>query len=80
MMRRLFFATVVLLVVPAIARSQGTISTQGFGYPPGGLSTRSEPPVEGSLSSISPRHGIRRPRWAGDAVVSTSSMNPNSAR
>jgi hypothetical protein len=41
MMRRLFFATVVLLVVPSIARSQGTISTQGFGYPPGGLSTRS---------------------------------------
>jgi hypothetical protein len=40
MMRRLFFTTAVLLGIPAIMQSQGTISTQGFGYPPGGLSTR----------------------------------------
>ncbi len=40
MMRRFFFITAVLLGIPAITQSQGTISTQGFGYPPGGLSTR----------------------------------------
>jgi hypothetical protein len=29
------------LAVPAIVRAQGTLSTQGFGYPTGGMSTRS---------------------------------------
>ena len=31
----------VLLAVPAVARAQGTLSTQGFGYPAGQISTRS---------------------------------------
>lgn len=39
-MRRLLLTTAALLAMPAIARAQGTISTQGFGYPTGGLSTR----------------------------------------
>jgi hypothetical protein len=30
-----------LLVAPALAGAQGTLSTQGFGYPTGGMSTRS---------------------------------------
>ena len=30
-----------ILAVPAIARAQGTLSTQGFGYPTSGMSTRS---------------------------------------
>ena len=37
MMRSLFAA---FLLAPSIAMAQGTISTQGFGYPTGGLSTR----------------------------------------
>jgi hypothetical protein len=40
-MRRLLIAAMsVATMVPAIASSQGTLSTQGFGYPTGGLSTR----------------------------------------
>lgn len=39
MMRRLI-ATTAFLFLPAMASGQGTISTQGFGYPTGGLSTR----------------------------------------
>lgn len=38
-MTRLRFA-MVFLCVPALAGAQGAISTQGFGYPTGGLSTR----------------------------------------
>src|SRR5678815_3620134 len=34
-----FAATIFL--VPAFARAQGTLSTQGFGYPTSGMSTRS---------------------------------------
>jgi len=40
MMRRFNSAVALLLALPAAAMAQGTISTQGFGYPTGGLSTR----------------------------------------
>lgn len=40
MMRRLMLITCALLGVPAVISAQGSISTQGFGYPTGGLSTR----------------------------------------
>jgi len=40
MMQRFFVTTLALLGIPALTMAQGTISTQGFGYPPGGLSTR----------------------------------------
>ena len=40
MMRRLTSAVALLLAVPVVGMAQGTISTQGFGYPIGGLSTR----------------------------------------
>jgi hypothetical protein len=39
MMRRLT-QVVAMLALPAVGMAQGTISTQGFGYPTGGLSTR----------------------------------------
>ena len=35
------FLLLATLVAPAAARAQGTLSTQGFGYPTGGMSTRS---------------------------------------
>ena len=34
-------ALAALVVLPALARAQGTLSTQGFGYPTGGMSARS---------------------------------------
>ena len=34
-------AAAALLVLPAAAGAQGTLSTQGFGYPTGQMSTRS---------------------------------------
>jgi hypothetical protein len=40
MMRRLTRAVALLIALPATGLAQGTISTQGFGYPTGGLSTR----------------------------------------
>ena len=41
MMRRLsLFAAIILTVTPVAGFAQGAISTQGFGYPTGGLSTR----------------------------------------
>ena len=40
MMQRFFVTTLALLGIPALTMAQGTISTQGFGYPTGGLSTR----------------------------------------
>jgi hypothetical protein len=40
MMRRLSVAVALLLALPVAGSAQGTISTQGFGYPTGGLSTR----------------------------------------
>jgi hypothetical protein len=40
MMRRFNSAVALLLALPAAVMAQGTISTQGFGYPTGGLSTR----------------------------------------
>lgn len=39
-MRRLLVSIAVLLAMPALSMAQGSISTQGFGYPTGGLSTR----------------------------------------
>ena len=33
-------AAALAVIAPAVARAQGTLSGQGFGYPPGGLSTR----------------------------------------
>lgn len=39
-MRRLTQAVAILLCAPAVGIAQGSISTQGFGYPTGGLSTR----------------------------------------
>jgi hypothetical protein len=39
MMRRLT-PVVAMLALPVVGMAQGTISTQGFGYPTGGLSTR----------------------------------------
>lgn len=40
MMRRLTLIASIVAVLPGPALAQGTISTQGFGYPTGGLSTR----------------------------------------
>lgn len=40
MMRRLTHAVALLIAISATGQAQGTISTQGFGYPTGGLSTR----------------------------------------
>ena len=40
MMRRLTQVVAMLFALPAVGMAQGTISTQGFGYPTGGLSTR----------------------------------------
>jgi len=40
MMRRFLLTATALLGIPAITSAQGSISTQGFGYPTGGLSTR----------------------------------------
>lgn len=40
MMRRLLVSVAALLAIPTLAMAQGSISTQGFGYPTGGLSTR----------------------------------------
>ena len=40
MMRRLAVLAAVLVLLPAVGFAQGAISTQGFGYPTGGLSTR----------------------------------------
>jgi hypothetical protein len=40
MMRRLLVSIAALLAIPALSSAQGSISTQGFGYPTGGLSTR----------------------------------------
>lgn len=42
-----------LLVLPAVASAQGTLSTQGFGYPSGQLSTRSLG-TGGALAEIDP--------------------------
>ena len=40
-MRRYFLSAVcAAAIVPSVAFSQGTLSTQGFGYPTGGMSTR----------------------------------------
>lgn len=49
--RRLVAAT--LLVLPAAAGAQGTLSTQGFGYPTGQMSTRTLG-TGGSLAEIDP--------------------------
>jgi hypothetical protein len=38
--RRLLLTLAAIAVMPALARAQGTLSTQGFGYPTGGMSTR----------------------------------------
>jgi hypothetical protein len=42
MMRQAVTALGCLIAVSAVARAQGAVSTQGFGYPAGGLSTRAE--------------------------------------
>ena len=39
-MTRRLTQVVAMLALPAVGMAQGTISTQGFGYPTGGLSTR----------------------------------------
>ena len=38
--RRLLLVLAALAAMPAPVRAQGTLSTQGFGYPTGGMSTR----------------------------------------
>ena len=38
--RRLLLVLAALAAMPALVRAQGTLSTQGFGYPTGGMSTR----------------------------------------
>ena len=40
MMRRVTLVAAMVALVPRFGLAQGTISTQGFGYPTGGLSTR----------------------------------------
>lgn len=40
MTRRLTYAAAMMLALPTVGMAQGSISTQGFGYPTGGLSTR----------------------------------------
>lgn len=61
-------ATVALLaaaVAPATARAQGTLSTQGFGYPLGGLSTRAAA-TGGAWSEFDPfssRNPAALPGW-----------------
>ena len=39
--RRILLAAAAVIALPASARAQGTLSTQGFGYPTGGMSARS---------------------------------------
>jgi hypothetical protein len=39
--RTTLLAALVALVIPGVAQAQGTLSTQGFGYPAGQISTRS---------------------------------------
>ena len=39
--RRSLLVLVALVAAPVLARAQGTLSTQGFGYPTGGMSARS---------------------------------------
>ena len=39
-MRRTFWSFGLVALAATTAAAQGTISTQGFGYPTGGLSTR----------------------------------------
>lgn len=39
--RRFLLTGVAALALPAVAAAQGTLSTQGFGYPTGGMSARS---------------------------------------
>jgi hypothetical protein len=52
-MRRLSLALVSLVALPLAARAQGTLSTQGFGYPTGQISTRSLG-AGGALADIDP--------------------------
>jgi hypothetical protein len=40
MMRRVLVVVILAAAAPVVAAGQGTLSTQGFGYPVGGLSTR----------------------------------------
>lgn len=47
------FVVAALLLVPAAARAQGTLSTQGFGYPTGQMSTRTLG-TGGALAEIDP--------------------------
>ena len=46
-------AALVVLLAPTLARAQGTLSTQGFGYPAGQISTRSLG-AGGSISEFDP--------------------------
>jgi hypothetical protein len=50
---KLSLSAAVLLVLPAVAGAQGTLSTQGFGYPTGQMSTRTLG-TGGALSEIDP--------------------------
>lgn len=65
---RTFVASVALFasgVAPAIAHAQGTLSTQGFGYPLGGLSTRAAA-TGGAWSEFDPvssRNPAALPGW-----------------
>ncbi|MDQ3697252.1 MAG: hypothetical protein M3373_04405 [Gemmatimonadota bacterium] len=55
-MKRLYLALAVIAVLPLapwIARAQGTLSTQGFGYPPGQLSARAQG-TGGALGEFDP--------------------------
>jgi hypothetical protein len=51
------FVVAALLVLPAVAAAQGTLSTQGFGYPGGQHSTRSLA-TGGALGEIDPYSAI----------------------
>ena len=63
MMRSLLVAVVL---VPSLASAQGTISTQGFGYPTGGLSTRAAAGGGGfgEFDFSSPRNPSSTLAWA----------------
>ncbi|HEU4640927.1 MAG TPA: hypothetical protein VFS44_00640 [Gemmatimonadaceae bacterium] len=70
MTHRLAFAFLLLALAAGTARAQGTLSTQGFGYPPGESSTRSAS-MGGALSetdALSPFNPAALANWGRSGV------------
>jgi hypothetical protein len=52
-LRHTLFATLAVIVLPAVGRAQGTLSSLGFGYPAGQISTRAAA-AGGSIAEFDP--------------------------